>query len=159
MSVCIQRVNFLSATFRELGPPDLCHTVKSPGRTSKDVRSSIFVVFMRKELTCYRFFPQEQLGTYHYVSGVDASSSASLAAYLNSLTYAVEDNAAWFSKSTAFKVRNGCYWLVFHFVACCRVYHLTICHQNKTKKLFRCFFSRGCESGCQDSWWCIYVRC
>ncbi|KAF8588198.1 chaps-domain-containing protein [Ramaria rubella] len=73
------------ATFRELGPPDLCHTVKSQGRGQKD------------------------LGTYHYVSGVDASSSASLAAYLNSLTYAVEDNSAWFSKSTAFKVRNGCY--------------------------------------------------
>ncbi|KAF8520927.1 chaps-domain-containing protein [Hysterangium stoloniferum] len=73
------------ATFRELGPPDLCHTVKSQGKGQRD------------------------LGTYHYVSGVDASSSASLAAYLNSLTYAVEDNAAWFSKSTAFKVRNGCF--------------------------------------------------
>jgi Chs5-Arf1p-binding protein BUD7/BCH1 len=46
------------------------------------------------------------------VSGVDASSSASLAAYLNSLTYAVEDNPAWFSKSTAWKVRNGCFWCV-----------------------------------------------
>ena len=39
-----------------------------------------------------------QIGSYHYVSGVDASSSASLAAYLNSLTYAVEDSQAWFSK-------------------------------------------------------------
>jgi len=44
------------------------------------------------------------------VSGVDASSSASLAAYINSLTYAIEDNIAWFSKPTAWKVRNGCYW-------------------------------------------------
>ena len=60
----------------------------------------------------FRLVYAPQLGTYHYVSGVDASSSASLAAYLNSLTYAVEDNAAWFSKSTAFKVRNGCYWCV-----------------------------------------------
>jgi hypothetical protein len=51
-----------------------------------------------------------QLGTYHYVSGVDASSSASLAAYINSLTYAIEDNSGWFSKSTAWKVRNGSYW-------------------------------------------------
>lgn len=51
-----------------------------------------------------------QIGSYHYVSGVDASSSASLAAYLNSLTYAVEDSQAWFSKSITWKVRSGCYW-------------------------------------------------
>lgn len=30
-----------SATFRELGPPDLCHTVKSQGRGQKDVRLSV----------------------------------------------------------------------------------------------------------------------
>jgi len=75
------------STFRELGPPDLCHVVKSTGRSG-----------------------QRDLGSYHYISGVDASSSASLAAYINSLTYAVEDNSAWFSKNTAWKVRNGCYW-------------------------------------------------
>jgi hypothetical protein len=46
------------------------------------------------------------------VSGVDASSSASLAAYINSLTYAIEDNSTWFSKGTTFKVRNGTYWYV-----------------------------------------------
>ncbi|KAG9311813.1 chaps family protein, partial [Chiua virens] len=74
------------ATFRELGPPDLCHVVKSTGRTG-----------------------QRDLGSFHLVSGVDASSSASLAAYINSLTYAIEDNSAWFSKGTAWKVRNGCY--------------------------------------------------
>ncbi|KAG2138557.1 Chs5p-Arf1p-binding proteins-domain-containing protein [Suillus clintonianus] len=74
------------ATFRELGPPDLCHIVKSTGRTG-----------------------QRDIGSYHFVSGVDASSSASLAAYINSLTYSIEDNSAWFSKSTAWKVRNGCY--------------------------------------------------
>lgn len=50
-----------------------------------------------------------QLGSFHFVSGVDASSSASLAAYINSLTYAIEDNSAWFSKGTVWKVRNGCY--------------------------------------------------
>ncbi|KAJ7033066.1 Chs5p-Arf1p-binding proteins-domain-containing protein [Mycena alexandri] len=61
------------STFRELGPPDLCHVVKSTGKTG-----------------------QRDLGSYHFVSGVDASSSASLAAYINSLTYAIE-------------VRNGCY--------------------------------------------------
>ncbi|KAL1747423.1 Chs5p-Arf1p-binding proteins-domain-containing protein [Schizophyllum fasciatum] len=74
------------STFRELGPPDLCHVVKSTGKSAT-----------------------KELGSYHYVSGVDASSSASLAAYINSLTYAIEDNSAWFSKAPAWKVRNGCY--------------------------------------------------
>ncbi|KAG8926929.1 hypothetical protein FRC01_008206 [Tulasnella sp. 417] len=74
------------ASFRELGPPDLCHVIKSTGKTG-----------------------QKDIGSYHYVSGVDASSSASLAAYLNSLTYAVEDSQAWFSKSITWKVRSGCY--------------------------------------------------
>ncbi|KAF6744813.1 Chs5p-Arf1p-binding proteins-domain-containing protein [Ephemerocybe angulata] len=74
------------STFRELGPPDLCHVVKSTGRTG-----------------------QRDLGSYHYVSGVDASSSASLAAYINSLTYAIEENSAWFSSTAKWKVRNGCY--------------------------------------------------
>nr|CAG8523154.1 9171_t:CDS:10 [Entrophospora candida] len=32
----------------------------------------------------------KEVGSYHYVSGVDASSSATLAAYLNSLTYALK---------------------------------------------------------------------
>ncbi|KDQ10467.1 hypothetical protein BOTBODRAFT_36171 [Botryobasidium botryosum FD-172 SS1] len=74
------------ASFRELGPPDLCQAIKSTGRTG-----------------------QKDVGSYHYVSGVDASSSASLAAYLNSLTYAIGDSQAWFSKSAIWKVRSGCY--------------------------------------------------
>ncbi|KAH9835388.1 chaps-domain-containing protein [Rhodofomes roseus] len=74
------------STWRELGPPDLCHVMKSTGRNG-----------------------QRDLGSYHYVSGVDASSSASLAAYINSLTYAIEDDSGWFSKGSAWKVRNGCY--------------------------------------------------
>ncbi|KAK2465571.1 hypothetical protein APHAL10511_002463 [Amanita phalloides] len=73
-------------SFRELGPPDLCHVVKSTGRSG-----------------------QRELGSYHYISGVDASSSASLAAYINSLTYSIEDNNAWFSKGPTWKVKNGCY--------------------------------------------------
>ncbi|KAF8970424.1 Chs5p-Arf1p-binding proteins-domain-containing protein [Flammula alnicola] len=73
-------------SFRELGPPDLCHVVKSTGRSG-----------------------QRDLGSYHYISGVDASSSASLAAYINSLTYAIEDSSAWFSKTPQWKVKNGCY--------------------------------------------------
>lgn len=51
-----------------------------------------------------------QVGSYHYCSGVEASSSASLAAYLNSLTFAVEDGNAWFSKGPIWKVRGGTYW-------------------------------------------------
>ena len=75
------------STFRELGPPDLCHVVKTSGKGGQ----------------------QTQLGSYHFISGVDASSSASLAAYINSLTYAIEDNSTWFAKSTAYKVKNGCF--------------------------------------------------
>ncbi|KAF7318295.1 hypothetical protein HMN09_00338200 [Mycena chlorophos] len=74
------------STFRELGPPDLCHVVKSTGKAG-----------------------QRDIGSYHYVSGVDASSSASLAAYINSLTYAIESSGAWFSNTPVWKVRNGCY--------------------------------------------------
>jgi len=71
--------------FRELGPPDLCHIVKTnlkPG--------------------------QKEVGSYHYVSGIDASSSASIAAYLNSLTYAIDDNAAWFGKGD-WKIKGATY--------------------------------------------------
>ncbi|KAF9003311.1 chaps family protein [Cyathus striatus] len=74
------------STFRELGPPDLCHVVKSTGKSG-----------------------QRDFASYHYVSGVDASSSASLAAYINSLTYAIEDNSAWFSNAARWKVKSGCY--------------------------------------------------
>ncbi|KAK2812779.1 hypothetical protein FQN50_001108 [Emmonsiellopsis sp. PD_5] len=53
---------------RELGPPDLVHVVKQ----SKTAANS-------------------QTGVYHHVTGVDASSSASLAAYVNTLTYSPND--------------------------------------------------------------------
>lgn len=49
---------------RELGPPDLVHLLKQPVRNAG-----------------------KQIGVYHHVTGVDASSSASLAAYINTLTY------------------------------------------------------------------------
>ncbi|KAI9730817.1 MAG: hypothetical protein M1834_005535 [Cirrosporium novae-zelandiae] len=55
-------------TLRELGPPDLVHLVKqSPKAGSK------------------------QIGVYHHVTGNDASSSASLAAYVNTLIYMPND--------------------------------------------------------------------
>ncbi|PSS20419.1 hypothetical protein M430DRAFT_100011 [Amorphotheca resinae ATCC 22711] len=49
---------------RELGPPDLVQLIKQAPRN-----------------------PVKQIGVYHHVTGVDASSSASLAAYINTLTY------------------------------------------------------------------------
>ncbi|KAJ7457129.1 Chs5p-Arf1p-binding proteins-domain-containing protein [Mycena galericulata] len=47
---------------------------------------------------------QRDLGSYHFVSGVDASYSASLAPYINSLTYAIEDSNTWFSKIPAWMI-------------------------------------------------------
>ncbi|KAG2215425.1 hypothetical protein INT46_001388 [Mucor plumbeus] len=73
-------------TFRELGPPDLCHIIKAHSKPG-----------------------MKELGSYHYVSGVDASSSATLAAYLNSLTYSLDDTQSWFSKSNAWRIRSGIY--------------------------------------------------
>ena len=49
---------------RELGPPDLVHLVKQSVKAGS-----------------------KQTGVYHHVTGVDASSSASLAAYVNTLTF------------------------------------------------------------------------
>jgi hypothetical protein len=45
------------------------------------------------------------------VSGVDASSSASLAAYINSLTYSLEETPGWFSSKgkSEWKIRSGCF--------------------------------------------------
>ncbi|KFA65901.1 hypothetical protein S40285_02375 [Stachybotrys chlorohalonatus IBT 40285] len=52
------------AALRELGPPDLVHLLKQGVRN-----------------------PTKQTGIYHHVTGIDASSSASLAAYINTLTH------------------------------------------------------------------------
>jgi Chs5-Arf1p-binding protein BUD7/BCH1 len=49
---------------RELGPPDLVHLVKQSVKAGA-----------------------KQTGVYHHVTGIDASSSASLAAYVNTLTF------------------------------------------------------------------------
>ncbi|CAL5867515.1 uncharacterized protein PFLUO_LOCUS1734 [Penicillium psychrofluorescens] len=55
-------------SLRELGPPDLVYLVKQP-KTSGT----------------------RQTGLYHHVTGIDASSSASLAAYVNTLTFSPLD--------------------------------------------------------------------
>jgi hypothetical protein len=49
-----------------------------------------------------RVLTLRQQGVYHHVTGVDASSSASLAAYINTLTYTPYDKAS--------KVVSGLYW-------------------------------------------------
>lgn len=53
---------------RELGPPDLVYLVKQSQKAAG-----------------------KQIGVYHHVTGIDASSSASLAAYVNTLTYNTAD--------------------------------------------------------------------
>ncbi|KAG0200942.1 hypothetical protein BGX28_006117 [Mortierella sp. GBA30] len=73
-------------TFKELGAPDLCHIIKV------NVKPAV-----------------KETSSYHYVSGIDASSSASLAAYLNSLTYAIDESHAWFSKGAQWRIRSGVY--------------------------------------------------
>ncbi|MCJ1473788.1 hypothetical protein MMC13_002439 [Lambiella insularis] len=57
-------------TLRELGPPDLVHLVK------QSIKSG-----------------SRQTGVYHHVTGIDASSSASLAAYINTLTQSLYDKS------------------------------------------------------------------
>ncbi|KAJ2767695.1 bud site selection protein, partial [Coemansia nantahalensis] len=72
---------------RELGPPDLCHIVKihSSNRNEADI------------------------GSYHHVLGVDTSSSAALAAYINSLQYSLSDKPGWFGATNAWKIASGTY--------------------------------------------------
>ncbi|KAI8909184.1 Chs5p-Arf1p-binding proteins-domain-containing protein [Gorgonomyces haynaldii] len=69
------------STFRELGPPDLCHVVKSNPKASPN-----------------------QVGSYHYVLGPDTSSSATIAAYLNSLTYMLGSQTI---KNNPWKITGG----------------------------------------------------
>lgn len=75
------------ASFRELGPPDLVHVIKFTGTSARS----------------------RDIGSYHYVSGVDASSSAALAAYINSLTYELDQNPGFFSSKAAYKLKSGAY--------------------------------------------------
>ncbi|KAM7195778.1 Bud site selection protein 7 [Naviculisporaceae sp. PSN 640] len=67
-------------SLRELGPPDLVHLQKQPLRSGG-----------------------KPIGVYHHVTGVDASSSASLAAYINTLTYKE------FGQSATYKTHAGTY--------------------------------------------------
>ncbi|KAL7269104.1 bud site selection protein [Rhizina undulata] len=71
---------------RELGPPDLVHLIKAQPKTGL-----------------------KEIGTYHHVTGVDASSSASLAAYINTLTYLIGENQVWFGKPQQWRIATGIY--------------------------------------------------
>lgn len=72
-------------SFKELGPPDLVHLAKTATKV------------------------QKVSGTYHYVTGVDTSSSASIAAYLNTLTFTLGEEQIWFGKQPQWKVQTGVY--------------------------------------------------
>lgn len=78
LSAIESRTEALQA-LRELGPPDLVHLIKQPVKSTT-----------------------KQVGVYHHVTGIDASSSASLAAYINTLTYSPYDKQH--------KVVSGLYW-------------------------------------------------
>ncbi|KAI8611981.1 Chs5p-Arf1p-binding proteins-domain-containing protein [Chytriomyces sp. MP71] len=73
------------ATFRELGPPDLCRIEKYNPKSSA----------------------AKEINSYHFVLGVDSSSSASVAAYLNSLSYALVSHNT--KALNPWKIRSGTY--------------------------------------------------
>lgn len=64
-----------------MGPPDLVHIVK--GSVSSAPNSKVSQPVSRSSI-----------GTYHFVTGVDASSSASIAAYLNGLVYLIDQTVS-----------------------------------------------------------------
>lgn len=54
-----------------------------------------------------------EVGVYHHATGIDASSSASLAAYINTLTYG--------PSSAVNKVTSGLYWFVLAVLPWCNM--------------------------------------
>lgn len=96
----IEARNEALPSLRELGPPDLVHLIKqsakSGGRQVRSFDAEFSVQFLANGF--------EQSGVYHHVTGIDASSSASLAAYINTLTQASSDKIS--------KVVSGTYWYI-----------------------------------------------
>lgn len=88
------------ASLRELGPPDLVQLIKQAPRTTSRQVSHMKSRTASETITHSSL---NQTGVYHHVTGVDASSSASLAAYINTLTYK-ETN------SSTTKIVEGVYW-------------------------------------------------
>lgn len=86
------------AALRELGPPDLVQLIKqAPRNPGKQVCQATII------LLGHTYWLKVQIGVYHHVTGVDASSSASLAAYINTLTYKE-------SHQSPTKIVEGVYW-------------------------------------------------
>lgn len=56
-----------------------------------------------------KFTKSKESGTYHCITGVDCSSSASIAAYLNNLTFFLGETQLWFGKHPLWKVKSGIY--------------------------------------------------
>ncbi|KAJ1919602.1 bud site selection protein [Mycoemilia scoparia] len=77
-------------SFRELGPPDICHLTKRSNVGNKDKR----------------------VGSYHHVLGIDASSSASIAAYITTL----QNNMA---KTVGFFGNVSHSWTIQSGIFCC----------------------------------------
>lgn len=94
----IESRNEALQTIRELGPPDLVHLVKQAKSGGRQVLNWEYEFIGRS------FLISAQFGVYHHVTGVDASSSASLAAYVNTLVYNPQDKTH--------KVVSGLYWCV-----------------------------------------------
>jgi len=69
----------------ELGPPDLCYILKSNSKINATESS------------------------FHFVLGIDASSSASLAAYINKLINSVETKTISWLPLSSWKITNGIY--------------------------------------------------
>ncbi|KAJ1677365.1 bud site selection protein, partial [Spiromyces aspiralis] len=75
-------------TFRELGPPDLCHLTKKSNLSNRDKR----------------------VGSYHHTLGVDASSSASIAAYITTLQNHMSKTVGFFGGiSQDWTIQSGIY--------------------------------------------------
>lgn len=74
-------------------------------------------------------------GVYHHVTGIDASSSASLAAYVNTLTYNPNDKSS--------KVISGLYWYASMVL---------FRSSNNQGQLLQCLLTAGHASRCQDTW-------
>lgn len=81
----LARTNGLQA-YREVGPPDLVHLSKTSPKT-----------------------PNKNSGTFHFVTGADTSSSAAVAAYLNTVMFSLGETQLWFGKHPQWKVHTGLY--------------------------------------------------
>ncbi|KAI8053004.1 Chs5p-Arf1p-binding proteins-domain-containing protein [Syncephalis plumigaleata] len=85
-------------SFRELGPPDLCHLTKKQGKEGQEVSGASYMMYLTWFLSS--------------CIGCDASTMASLAAYINTLTYSQNEQQGWFGKSAS-------QWRITSAVYCC----------------------------------------